>query len=253
MRYWFGGQPSDYVIAPGEQVPLGGETVGYQPLLVPGITLWVYDYDTGERLSDLLDDTGSPTDALETSDYGLIPRFRGPDEVKRALISPAPEPSPSEEERDFVQGRWVVTSTDWPTIIAQVGQRVTRLEDEGAGGGDNSELVATAHPMIWSQAGELQSRVSPHRYVNLEGRTQTITMMRAEAAVIEGQVDVHLLTVDMETTKTSIIAAVSLTADAPKSVVAPNMAVSMGTGVTTEVALTDNTTAEDLTVQVMIR
>ncbi|GAA1456981.1 hypothetical protein NE857_09095 [Nocardiopsis exhalans] len=253
MRYWFGGQPSDYVIAPGEQLPLGDDTIGYQPLLVPGISLWVYDYDSGERLIDLLDDTGSPNTELRTSDYGLIPRFRGPDEVQRALIGPAPLPENDQGEEENTPGRWVVTSSDWPTIIAQVNRRVTRLEDEGTDGGDDGEIIATAHPMLWSQAGELQARASPHRYVNLEGRTQIITRLRAEAGVSEGQVDVHLLAVDLDTGSTSIIAAVSLTEDSPASMVSPEVTISVGTGVTVEVVLSDDAVAEDLTVQVMIR
>ncbi|MFC9084896.1 hypothetical protein [Nocardiopsis dassonvillei] len=250
MRYWFGGQPSDYVVAPGEQVLLTDESVGYQPLLVPGVTLWVYDYETGDRLTDLLDGTGNPAEDLRTSDYGLIPRFRGPDEVRRVLIGPAPQPSGDEEQSS--PGRWVLTSTDWPAIVAQVETRVAVLEDTSGGGEEGPEPVATAHPMIWSQA-QVQARTSSHRYVNLEGRTQTVTVVRAEAAVVNGQVDVHLLTVDMVTGTATVGAAVSLTPEAPMNTVSPALSVSAGTGVTVGVEAAEGTEAEGLTVQVMIR
>lgn len=250
MRYWFGGQPSDYVIAPGEQVLLSDESVGYQPLLVPGVTLWVYDYETGDRLTDLLDGTGSPVEDLRTSDYGLIPRFRGPDEVRRVLVGPAPEPNGEEEQSS--PGRWVLTSTDWPVIVAQVENRVAVLEDAPGDGEEGPEPVATAHPMIWSQA-QVQARTSSHRYVNLEGRQQTVTVVRAEAGVVSGQVDVHLLTVDMVTGTATVGAAVSLTSEAPTNTISPNLSVSAGTGVTVSVEVAEGTEAEGLTVQVMIR
>ncbi|MGW5877790.1 hypothetical protein ACWFMI_14740 [Nocardiopsis terrae] len=252
MRYWFGGQPSDYVIAPGEQVLLTDESVGYQPLLVPGVVLWVYDHETGDRLTDLLDGTGNPVEDLRTSDYGLISRFRGPDEVRRVLIGPAPQSS-GEEEEPSSPGRWVLTSTDWPFIITQVEDRVVALEDNPGGGEEGPEPVATAHPMIWSQAGEIQPRTSAHRYVNLENRQQRVTVMRAEASVVNGQVDVHLLTVDPVTGTATVGAAVALTPEAPTNTITPDLAVSTGTGVTVGVEALEDTNAEGLTVQVMIR
>ncbi|WP_160051304.1 hypothetical protein [Nocardiopsis sp. FR26] len=253
MRYWFGGSPADYVISPGQQVQITTETIGYQTILVPGVRLWCYDYDTGDRTTDLLDASGSQVDHLVTVDYGAIPRFRGPDEVRRLLIGPEPA-DPGAGAETETPSRWIITSTDWPTIVSSLATRVTALEDTGGGGGEPIDAVATAHPLVWSLDGEAETRTSPHSYWNLEGKGQTVTKVRAQGNVIAGTLAVHVLTIDPVTQATTIIAALLLDSTNPHATTTVDAAVSDGTGLTVAVELgSDGDQIEDVTVQVMLR
>ncbi|MFE7462431.1 hypothetical protein ACWFMI_24580 [Nocardiopsis terrae] len=261
MRYWFGGGPADYVISPGQQAQLPGELVGYQTILVPGVRLWIYDHQTGARVTDLLDDSGDQVDHLVTGEHGAVPRFRGPDEAQRLLIGPEPTGSDNPEDPDDgngIQGWWVITSTDWPTIVGAVESRVNALE-QGAGGGDGGEdpgeVVGSAHPLIWTHPGPVEEdRTSPHPYFNDEGKGLIVPRVRAQATITTGELAVSVLRIDPDTGTHTVIAALALDATNPMGVVAPDAAISDGTGLTVAV---ERTTADDevadVTVQVMIR
>lgn len=256
MRYWFGGSPADYVISPGTQVQLPGEVIGYQTVLVPGVRLWVYDYSSGDRVTDLLNDEGSAVDHLVTGEYGAIPRFRGPDEIKRLLIGPEPTPGGGDPEDPTgeTQGRWAITSTDWPTITDRLDTRIAAVENGGGGGEDPGEYIGTAHPLVWSLDGDAETHTSATHYWNLEGKAQTITRVRAQATVTSGTAACHVLRIDPDTQGTTVIAAALLDSDTPWTVVAPEAVISDGSGLTVAVELgTDADVVADVTVQVMIR
>lgn len=261
MRYWFGGQPADYVVSPGEQIHLTEEVIGYHVALVPGVRLWCYDHQTGERTTDLLDETGTPVAHLVTGEYGAIPRFRGPDEDRRLLIGPEPTgpavPDPGEgDDPGEGQGRWLITTSDWPVITDRLDSRINALEDGGGGGGDDpGEVVATAHPLVWTHPGEVtEDRTSPHPVWNLEGKTQRVTTVRAQATITTGELTVSVLTIDPDTGTHTPIAGLLLDPDTGHAIVSPDAAVSHGTGLTVRVELGDtDDQAADVTVQVMIR
>lgn len=246
-RYWFGEQPADFVVATGEQVTITGEQVGYRAILYPGARLWVYDYTSGTRLTDLLDSSGAAVSEITASSYGRIPRFRGPDEVRRLLIGQA--------EDEFAEGelpdlhKWAMTTLDWPPIIDTLTGRVAELE---AGDGD---VIATAHPLIWALSGTLDTdHVSQHPYWAIEGRAQTVTAVRAQATVTTGKVTCRVLTIDPSTGATTPVAAVVLDTTTDTATVTPDAAVSDGTGVTVEVERgTTSDEVADITVQVMLR
>lgn len=249
MRYWFGGQPADYVIASGPQVEIGDGGLGATAALVSGVVLHVWDIASGDRITDLLDATGEGVAELASGDRGLIPRFRGPDEVKAVMIGPA------QVDPETPQEQWILTSTEWPTIVAALDGRVTALENGGGGGEDPGEVIATAHPMIWSVSGVVDDdSVSDHPYWNMEGKGQTITTIRAQAAVTAGSLTCTVYTIDPDTQARTPIGAVVLTSGTPVAAVSPDAAVSAGTGVT--VGVERASSADDVanvTVQVMIR
>lgn len=255
MRYWFGGSPADYVVSPGDQTQLTEEVIGYQAVLVPGVRLWVYDYDTGDRVTDLLDATGNLVDMLLTAEYGKIPRFRGPDEARRLLVGPEPTGpvNPGEDEEE-AQGRWIITTSDWPTIVNGLDTRIGVLED-GGGGGDDPEVVATAHPLVWTHPGEVtEDRTSPHPVWNLEGKSQRVTVVRAQATVTSGELTCTVLTIDPDTGTTTPIGAVLLDTTTAHAVVSPDVTMSDGTGLTVAVERgTETDEVSDVTVQVMVR
>ncbi|MFV2198473.1 hypothetical protein [Nocardiopsis sp. LOL_012] len=254
MRYWFGGTPSDYVISPGQQVQITNEVIGYQTVLVPGARLWLYDYTTGERTTDLLDAGGTLVDSLVADEYGAIPRFRGPDQVRRLLIGPEPA---DQEEGDSTQqtpAMWTITSTDWPTVVDGIGNRVTALEEGANSDTGEDTVVGSAHPLVWSLDGQAETHTSATSYWNLEGKTQTITHMRAQATVTSGSVAVHVLTIDPDTQATTVVAAALLDTTTQISVSAPDTALSESTGLTVAVELgSDADQVFDMTVQVMVR
>lgn len=260
MRYWFGGQPADYVISPGEQIPVTDETVGYQPILVPGVTLWAYDHSSGDRVTDLLDEHGDQVSALVSGEYGSIPRFRGPDEVRRLLIGPEPtgpiNPGPGEDddgEGGETQGRWLITTSDWPTIVNGLDSRIGALED--GGGGDDPEPVGSAHPLVWTHPGPVEeARTSPHPVWNLEGRNQRVTAVRTQATITTGELTISVLTIDPDTRETTPVAALLLSGDTDHATVTPNATWSDGTGLTVRVEPGDaDDESSDVTVQVMVR
>lgn len=260
MRYWFGGGPADYVVSPGDRINLTGEVSGYHAALVPGVRLWVWDHNTGERVTDLLDGAGQQVDHLISADYGEVTRFRGPDEVRRLLIGPEPaDPTnpddPDGDQPEDNQQRWIITSSDWPTIVSGVEARVSTLEQGGGGGEDPGDVIATAHPLIWTHPGPVEeTRQSPHPYWNEEGKTQTIPRVRAQTTITSGQLTVSVLSIDPDTGTTTVVAALLLDAATPGGVVTPDAIISAGTGVTVAVELADESTdATDVTVQVMIR
>lgn len=258
MRYWFGGSPADYVISPGQQAQLPGEMVGYQTVLVPGVRLWVYSYDTGDRVTDLLDATGNQVDSLLTAEYGAIPRFRGPDEIRRLLIGPEPtgvdDPDPGDDPLE-VQGRWIITTTDWPTIMSGLDTRIGALEDGGGGDPEDPEPAGSAHPLVWTHPDRVEeSRTSPHPVWNLEGRSQRVTTVRAQATVTSGELLCQVMVIDPDTGTHTPIAALILDEETAHAVVTPDMIVSEGTGLTVRVEPgTVDDEAADVTVQVMVR
>jgi hypothetical protein len=249
MRYWFGGQPADYVIASGPQVDVGDGTLGATAALVSGVVLHVWDITTGHRITDLLNATGEEVAELISEDRGLIPRFRGPDETKALLIGPA------QVDPDTPQDQWIITSTDWPTITDRLAERVAALEDGGGSGGDPGEVIATAHPMIWAVDGDVtEDRISAHRYWNLEGKSQTITAVLAQATVTTGSLTCTVYTIDPDTGVISPIGAVVLDTTTGRSSITPDAVVSAGTGVTVGIERGAETAeVADVTVQVMIR
>ncbi|GAA4911204.1 hypothetical protein [Streptomonospora salina] len=245
-RYWFGESPADFVVVGGEQVTVTGEQVGYRAILYPGARLWVYDYATGTRISDLLDSSGASVTEITASSYGRIPRFRGPDDVRRLLIGQAED----EFEGELPDlHKWTMLTLDWPPILDSLTTRVADLE---AGGGD---VIATAHPLIWALSGTVDTdHVSAHPYWAIEGREQTITAVRAQATVTTGQVTCRVLTIDATTGDTTPVAAVVLDTTTDTATVTPDAAVSDGTGVTVEVERgTTSDEVADITVQVMLR
>ena len=259
MRYWFGGGPADYVISPGQQAQLPGEQVGYQTILVPGVRLWCYDHQTGERTTDLLDATGNQVGHIVTAEYGAVPRFRGPDEVRRLLIGPEPtgpaEPEPGgDDDPGENQGRWTITTVDWPVITDQLDTRIGAMED-GGGGGEDPDPVGSAHPLVWTHPGQVaESRTSPHPVWNLDGRSQRVSTVRAQATITSGELTCTVMTIDPDTGTHTPIAALLLNESTGHAIVTPDAPVSGGTGLTVRVELgTADDEAADVTVQVMVR
>ncbi|CAM4072117.1 hypothetical protein [Nocardiopsis rhodophaea] len=250
MRYQFGGTPADFVVAPGHQVQLTPDTLGSQAVLVPGAQLWVWHPDTGDRLTDLLDHRGEPASEITADDHGAVPRFRGPDEVKKVLIGQAPTSS-GEDAGELT--RHLLASTDWPADVAKLNTRITALETSSGDDNSGGDYVATAHPMMWHMGGPLETKRSPHAYHNLEGRPQTITVLRAQATITAGEVSVRVLTIDPATGEGTVAASVTVTPGTPWALIRPHVEVSDGTGVTVEVDVPEEAEAEDLTVQVTIR
>lgn len=249
-RHWFGGSPADYAVTPGDPVSPTEETTGYTAILASGARYWAYDASTGTRVTDLLDDTGQMITEIVTGAYGQITRFRGPDEARALLLGQADD----DPEAPAPVDRWLITSTDWPAIVSALDTRVTALEN-GGGGGDPGEVIATAHPMIWSVNGVVDDdTVSDHPYWNMEGKGQIVTTIRAQAAVTAGSLTCTVYTIDPLTQATTPIGAVVLNTTTQAATISPAAAVSDGTGVT--VGVERASTADDIanvTVQVMIR
>ncbi|MBB6172161.1 hypothetical protein HNR23_002221 [Nocardiopsis mwathae] len=250
MRYQFGGTPADFVVAPGQQVQVGPDTLGATAVLIPGARLWVWDPDTGDRLTDLMDHRGEPVAEITADSSGAVPRFRAPDEVKRVLVGQAPDTSSGDAGE---HSRHLLASTDWPADVTKLNTRITALENTTGGDDGGGDYVATAHPMMWHMGGPLESRRSPHPYHNLEGRNQTIIVLRAQATITEGTIGVRVVLLDPDTRGGAVAASVTITPEEPWALIRPQVEVSDGTGVTVEVDVPEEAEAEDLTVQVTIR
>lgn len=243
-RHWFGDQPADVVVAAGSQVEVAS-LLGYYAILAPGVALHLFDYQSGDRVLDLLDGTGSPTTSVTTGDDGRIPRFRGPDGVERMYIGQDPATLP--EEVDPATYRWTILTTSYPDIVDGLRQRVAALEADSGG-----EYVSSAHPLLWAVPGEIESQVSAHTVANLDGRDQTVTHLRAAvtlAASVTATVTVY--TVDLDTGTRTAAETLTLTAAAPTATVAPTWVVPDGGGIT--VGVDADGEASDLTVQVMVK
>jgi len=243
-RYWFGDQPADVVVAAGDQV--GVETIlGYQAVLAPSVVLWAYDHTTGERVTDLMDDTGTEVSQIVSDLTGRIPRFRGPDGVERLLLGQSPEGLPEET----VAPRWTVLTTSYPDIVAALRDRIGALEAESGG-----EYTASPHPVFWSSNGAVQTHTSDHRPANLDGRPWVVTAVRATAVLAaDSTLTVTVSTVDLDTGALTTVETLTLTSAAPAStVMAPEWEVPADVGLTAGVVV-DAGSAANLTVQVMIR
>lgn len=239
-RYWFGNQPADFVVAPGDHVELTSTLTGMEAVLAPGVTLWCWDYTTGDRITDLLDEHGSPIAEVTTDSYGRLPRFRGPDGVERMLIGQPPD---GDEEKP----RHTILTTSYPDIVEGLRTRIAALEADSGG-----EYTSSAHPLIWTQS-DVETRISPHVVANLDGREQTVTHVRAAATVdAGGQVGVTVYTVDLGTGTHTARQVLQLTDTTPDITVTPTWTVPDGQGLTVGVDLVAGT-ATDLTVQVMTK
>ncbi|WP_160051422.1 hypothetical protein [Nocardiopsis sp. FR26] len=246
-RYWFGDRPADFVVAPGAQADITTTQIGYEAILYPSARLWAYDYDTGERVTDLLDDTGAAVTEITSTSYGRVPRFRGPDGVQVLLLGQAEDYFDGTDDPPDLD-KWVLTSIEWPSIVAGIESRVSTLESGGV------DVVATAHPLIWSLPGAVEDHTSAHRYVNLEGTSQTIETVRASATVTSGTLTVRVLTVDMDTSVSTVATTITLDTTTQAALDTTDVTVTDGTGVTVQVELSDPADdVADVTVQVMIR
>jgi hypothetical protein len=243
-RYWFGDQPADVVVAAGDQV--GVETmVGYLAVLAPSVTLWAYDYDTGVRITDLLDSGGVEISSITTDLTGRIPRFRGPDGVERMLVGQDPTGLP--EGTDVP--RWTVLTTSYPDIVSSLRDRLAALEADAGG-----EYTSSSHPLLWATPGAVTTHTSPHHVANLDGRDQTVTAVRAKATLAaSSQLTITVSTVDLTTGTLTTVETLVLTSAAPAALVAvPAWVVPDGAGLTVG-ATVDSGSAAALTVQVMVR
>lgn len=243
-RYWFGAQPADVVVALGDQVEV--ETLlGYHAIIAPGLPLHVYDYQSGDRLTDLLTDTGGPTTTITTTEDGRVPRFRGPDGVERLLIGQDPDTLPPEADPET--HRWTIVTTSYPDIVDGLRTRIAALEADSGG-----EFVSSAHPLLWAVPGEIDDQVSAHVVANLDGRDQTVAHVRAAATLAAATtVDVTVYTVDLDTGTHTPVDTLTLTTTTPTDLVAPTWVVPDGAGLTVGVEVDGE--AEDLTVQVMVK
>lgn len=243
-RYWFGDQPADVVVAAGAQVEVAS-LLGYHAVLAPATQLHLFDYETGDRVVDLLDGTGSPTTTITTGDDGRIPRFRGPDGVERMYIGQDPATIP--EEADPAAYRWTILTTSYPDIVDGLRQRVAALEADSGG-----EYVSSAHPLLWAVPGEIESQVSAHVVANLDGRDQTVTHVRASGGVGSGEsVTVTVYTVDLDTDTHTPVETLTLSSAQPTMVVSPTWGIPDGAGLTVGVDVVGE--PSDLTVQVMVK
>lgn len=242
-RYWFGNQPADFVVAPGGHVELTSTLTGMEAVLAPGVTLWCWDYTTGDRITDLLDEHGSPIAEVTTDSYGRLPRFRGPDGVERMLIGQPPD---GDEEKP----RHTILTTSYPDIVEGLRTRIAALEADSGG-----EYTSSAHPLIWTQAGDVETRVSPHIIANLDGRDQTVTHVRAAIGSLVGaaEVDVTVYTVDLDTLTHTEREVIRLDLSHLDVTVEPTWVVPDGQGVTVGVEVVTPGVLQDLTVQVMTR
>jgi len=243
-RYWFADQPADVVVTAGDQV--GVETIiGYQAVLAPGVPLWAYDYTTGDRLTDLMDATGTEVSSLTTDATGRIPRFRGPDGVERLLLGQDPTGLPE----DLEAPRWTVLTTSYPDIVDGLRVRLAALEAEAGG-----EYTSSSHPIFWSANGAVETHTSDHRPVNLDGRPWVVTAVHATAILAAASaLTVTLSTVDPDTGALTTVETLTLTSAAPAATaMAPEWEVPVGVGLTAGVVV-DSGSAAHLTVQVMVR
>lgn len=243
-RYWFGDQPADVVVAAGAQVEVAS-LLGYHAVLAPNTQLHLFDYQTGDRVLDLLDGTGSPTTTVTSGDDGRIPRFRGPDGVERMYIGQDPATIP--EEADPAAYRWTILTTSYPDIVDGLRTRIAALEADSGG-----EYVSSAHPLLWAVPGEIESQVSAHVVANLDGRDQTVTHVRAAVTVSASvTATVTVYTVDLDTSTQTPAETLTLTAASPSVTVAPTWVVPDGGGITVGVDVDGE--SSDLTVQVMVK
>lgn len=130
MRHWFGGAIPDFVVTPGHQVDSEGGGFGHLALLSPNASLWVYDLESGERLTDLQDAYGEPVNEVLSGPYGELPRFRGPEGTRQVLVGQAPLFTDPEEggEQDEQTLRFILTTTDLADLLTLAEQRITELE-----------------------------------------------------------------------------------------------------------------------------
>lgn len=245
-RYWFGDAPADWVIASGDQHEFPGDAVGQVAVLMPGVTLWCWDYGSGDRVTDLLDAQGNPVSEVHADSHGRIPRFRGPNSVERLLIGQPPPQDPEAE----VPPRQVLLTTSYPEIVEGLRSRIAALEADSGG-----EYTSSAHPLIWTQAGDVETRVSPHIIANLDGRDQTVTHVRAAIHSLVGaaEVDVTVYTVDLDTLAHTEREVIRLDLSHLDVTVEPTWVVPDGQGVTVGVEVVTPGVLQDLTVQVMTR
>lgn len=245
-RYWFGDQAADVVVAPGDQTEVDA-LLGYTAVLAPGVALHCYDYTTGDRTTDLLDASGTPVGEIVTGQDGRIPRFRGPDGVERMVIGQDPATLPP--EADPAGHRWTILTTSYPDIVDGLRTRIADLEADAGG-----EFTSSAHPLLWASTGAVSTHVSPHQVANLDGRSQTVTAVRASAALdAASELTVTVSTVDLDTGALTPVETLSLTTAEPVDVVEdPAWVVPDGAGLVVGVEV-DQGSAEDLTVQVMVK
>lgn len=246
-RYWFGGAPADVVVAAGDQHDFPGGEVGQVAVLMPGVTLWCWDYTTGDRVTDLLDANGNPVTELTADSRGLVPRFRGPDSVERLLIGQPPSDDPEAE----VPPKHTILTTSYPDIVEGLRSRISALEADSGG-----EYTASAHPLVWTMSGDLDTKTSPFSAANLDGRDQTVTHVRAAVAEAAGdaEVDVTIYTVDPDTGTPTAREVITLDADHLDVTVEPTWVVPDGQHLTVGVEVVDpGTGLRDLIVQVMTR
>ncbi|MFE9642353.1 hypothetical protein ACFYOC_25355 [Nocardiopsis alba] len=243
-RYWFGDQTADVVVAAGEQVEVAS-LIGRYAILAPSTSLHVFDYETGDRVLDLLDAAAQPVTSVVTGDDGRIPRFRGPDGAERLLIGQDPATLP--EDVDPAGYRWTIVTTSYPDIVDGLRARIAALEADSGG-----EYVSSAHPLLWAAPGEIDSQISAHVVANLDGRDQTVAHVRASAILGEtASMDVTVYIVDMITGGRTPTEVLTLTTADPALTVTPTWGVPDGAGLTVGVEVDGD--AQDLTVQVMVK
>jgi len=245
-RHWFGDQTADVVVAPGEQVEVDA-LLGYTAVLAPAVALHLYDFDTGDRVTDLMDATGGAISSIVTGPTGRIPRFRGPDGVERLSIGQDPATLPV--DADPTTHQWTILTTSYPDIVSGLRDRVAALEAESGG-----EYTSSPHPVFWTAAGPVEAHTSDHRPANLDGRAWVVTAVRASAMLAaDSTLTVTVSTVDLDTGALTPVQTLTLTSAAPAAtVLAPEWEVPAGVGLTVGVAIGAGG-AQNLTVQVMVR
>ncbi|QBI53413.1 hypothetical protein [Streptomonospora litoralis] len=154
MRHWFGRSHAGWVMQEGEEVTESGEVVGYTPLLLPGVTVTMWDAQTGgSQYTDLLDADGAAVTSVESDEHGTIPRFRGPDGVAYLWASAS---------ADGTEPRYIMAS---PTISDEVATLQERAGD------------------TWRFSAPEVATGSAHRAYNMTGRALEVQWIHASAGV----------------------------------------------------------------------
>ncbi|MEV0608136.1 hypothetical protein AB0I61_17395 [Polymorphospora rubra] len=177
-RSWFGGRVPDFVIAAGTDFEIAPGVVGKVAVLVGGVEhkLW-NEKEGGTQYTDLLNEEGaaiSTVTSLPMPAIGSLPRFQGPDDVKRMYISAADGPrfliladdagggSVSQEQLDALvanddyteQGAILVaTDTGQPTAleVGPAGTVLTADPSEPTGVRWASAAASSGNMLVWRE------------------------------------------------------------------------------------------------------
>lgn len=244
-RHVFGGSRADWAMLKGDAVLDEDTVVGYVPYLLPNQVVTLWEQRTGGgQITDIVElGSTDPVSPLEADSDGNIPRFRGPDGIRRVWASASSDGSST---------RYAMVAIDLGEDIADLDTRVSTLESGGVGSAVPETLRFAAATVTVAQAADPPPA---HRAYNLTGSPQSVESIHASAGVapaggpLEFDVRVDGASVFADTADRPTIA----TEENTSSTVSPTASATVPAGgYVTVVPTAGDDTAEGVTVAVRV-